>query len=45
VEVFRSAAYRHHDLTQPARTDRAGHPADLPDHLMVGQPASFDFAR
>src|ERR1700730_740999 len=35
VEGLAAAAYGDHDLAQAARCDRAGDPADLPEHLLV----------
>src|SRR5512133_2872072 len=38
VEGLAAAADGDHDLAHPFGPDRAGHAADLPDHLLVGQP-------
>src|SRR4029450_12322196 len=38
VEGLAAAADGDHDLADPFGSDRAGHAADLPEHLLVGQP-------
>src|SRR4029450_7186320 len=38
VEGLAAATDRDHDLADPLGPDGTGHPSDLPDHLLVGQP-------
>src|SRR5215212_1773819 len=45
VEGLAAAADGDHDLAHPFGADRAGHAADLPDHLLVGQDPRFPVSR
>src|SRR5215216_4044779 len=45
VEGLAAAADGDHHLADPFGADRAGHAADLPDHLLVGQDPRFPMSR